>query len=126
MTPLLRILLGVHQPGLVAVPALSPTALQLATAFNRTIRAIKTDRSSTKAELLSQFADDLALPEWFGNNLDAAHEALHDFLGANPDALICVYAPPNGSNDAAQFVDLINDVLVERSTCGLLVASVTV
>ncbi len=122
MTPLLKVLLGAHESGLIPMRRLSKAADLLVPSFGRQLLAIRTDRSTTKADMLAEFAESLGLPDWFGHNLDAAHEALHDRLASDANNLVCVHAAPTGADAQAfqQFIDVIDSVLTERGVSGIL------
>ncbi len=123
MTPLLALLLGASEPGLTPLDRLSATNKALINSFNRSILVLDTAQALTKDDMLAAFARDLQLPEWFGNNLDAAHEALHDRLGAEDSSLLVVLAPPSNADARATdvFIDVVSSVLVDQAKRGLLV-----
>lgn len=125
MTPLLRILLSVADYGLTACPLPTSSHSRLADAFGHRTLPVGTGSATTKAELLDALAQDLELPDWFGHNLDAAHEALHDQLADNTDTIIMLETPAilaSGDHGIAlAFVQLVHDVHVERQRSGLLV-----
>lgn len=123
MTPLLAVLLGTSEPGLTPLEQLSANGEKLISSFDRTVLMINTAQALSKDDMLAAFARDLALPEWFGNNLDAAHEALHDRLGKEDSSLLVVLAPPVEADAKATnaFIDVIDSVLGEQAKRGLLV-----
>lgn len=79
------------------------------------------DRAST----YEAFATALALPGWFGRNLDALHDCLADVAGRHDGAWTLLWRPVAGSAAArdAAVVAVLEDV--EHEHAGLTVAVTT-
>lgn len=63
------------------------------------------EAATTKQETLVRFATALALPEWFGHNLDALHECLDECLDASdaPWELVLDHAVSLRSGDEVAY-----------------------